>query len=55
MIKGVAWLIERHESEMDRGRVVEKMKRDGVDMIERKARSIKLSNGGALWVNYYRR
>jgi hypothetical protein len=54
MIKGVAWLIERHETEMSRPRMVEKMQRDNVDMIERKARSIKLSHGGALWVNYYR-
>lgn len=54
MIKGVAWLIERHETEMDRGRMIDKMGRDRVDMIERKARSIKLTHGGALWVNYYR-
>jgi hypothetical protein len=54
MMKGVAWLITRHEKEMDRGRMIDKMARDGVDGIERRARSIKLSNGGALWVNFYR-
>lgn len=54
MIKGIAWLIERHESDMDRGRMIDKLARDGVDMIERKARSIKLTHGGTLWVNYYK-
>lgn len=54
MLRGIAWLIQKHEREMDRGRMIDKMSRDGVDMIERKARSIKLTHGGALWVNYYR-
>lgn len=54
MLKGIAWLIQKHEREMDRGRMIDKMSRDGVDMIERKARSIKLTHGGALWVNFYR-
>jgi hypothetical protein len=54
MLQGVAWLIQRHERELDRGRMLDKMAREGPDGIDRKARSIKLSNGGALWVNYYR-
>jgi hypothetical protein len=54
MLRGIAWLIQKHEREMDRGRMIDKMSRDGVDMIERKARSIKLTHGGAMWVNFYR-
>lgn len=54
MLKAVGWALVKHRDEMDRRRLVERMAAEGVDQIERKARSYRGAVGGALWTNYYR-
>lgn len=52
-LKSIAWFLEVHaDANMDRLR--ERLKRVGIDGVDRKARSHKAAQGGAMWVNYYR-
>lgn len=53
-LKGIAWFLERHSAEANRERLVDRMRSAGRDEIERKARSHKAAQGGAMWVNTYR-
>jgi len=55
MLKSVYWFIDRHMSNGVRwSEIVDRVRKFGVDDIDRKARSYKASMGGALWLNYYR-
>jgi hypothetical protein len=54
MLKGIAWFIEKHADDSDRDRLVGKMKGVGMAPLESRARTIGLTMGGSLWVNYYR-
>lgn len=54
MLQAVAWLLEHHDQEMNRSRMVERVGIEGIESIDRKARAHKGAMGGALWTNYYR-
>lgn len=54
VLKGVAFMLERHGSEMDRKRMVEKIREHGVRGIHRIATAHQAALGGAKWMNYYR-
>lgn len=54
LLKGVCWFIEKHAEESDRTRLVSKLKGIGTQSLEARARTMNLSMGGAMWVNYYR-
>lgn len=54
LLKGICWFVEKHANESDRGRLVSKMKGAGIANIENRARTMGLTMGGAMWVNYYR-
>lgn len=53
-VKGLAWFIEKHSMDSDRGRVVEKLSVMGVAGMERKARAMQSAWAGPMWLNYYR-
>ncbi len=54
MLKGVAWFIEKHDAEVDRGRLHEKIASVGIEAIHRKAVTMQSVMGGSMWMNYYR-
>jgi hypothetical protein len=54
LLKGIAWFIEKHAEETDRSRLVHKLEGIGATVLEQRSRTIKLTMGGSLWVNYYR-
>ena len=54
LLYGLAWFIEKHADESDRTRLVAKLESIGISVLEQRARTIKLTMGGSLWVNYYR-
>jgi hypothetical protein len=54
MMKGVAFLLDRNGSDMDRQRMIEKLSQYGPTGIHRIAVNIKAAMGGAMWMNYYR-
>lgn len=54
ILKGVAWFVEKHAEESDRTRLVSKLKGIGISALESRARTIGLTMGGSLWMNYYR-
>jgi hypothetical protein len=54
LLYGMAWFIEKHADESDRTRLVAKLESVGLTVLEQRARTIKLTMGGSLWVNYYR-
>ena len=54
MLKGICWFVEKHAEESDRTRLVQKLKGIGVSALESRARTIGLTMGGSLWINYYR-
>jgi hypothetical protein len=54
MLNAIAWLLERHDQEMNRSRMVERLGVEGIEALDRKARAHKGAMGGALWTNYYR-
>lgn len=53
-LKSIAWFLERHSGEMKRARFIERMRGAGLEELDRKARSHKAAQGGAMWTNYYR-
>jgi hypothetical protein len=53
-LKAVGWFMDKHRHEIDRRRFVDRIAAEGVDALDRKARSHKAAVGGALWMNYYR-
>lgn len=54
-LKAIAWFLDKHPAgEYNRNRLAERLRAEGIDSWERKARSHKAAQGGALWVNYYR-
>lgn len=53
-VKGLAWFVEKHSMDCDRGRVIEKIHVMGVGGMERRARAMQSSFAGPLWLNYYR-
>lgn len=54
LLNSISWFLERHDQEMKRERFVERLRAEGVEAIDRKARSHMAAWGGALWMNYYR-
>lgn len=54
LLKGIAWFVEKHAEESDRTRLVSKLKGIGISALESRARTIGLTMGGSLWLNYYR-
>lgn len=54
LLKGLAWFIAKHADESERGRLVTKLQSVGLTALESRARTIGLTMGGSLWVNYYR-
>lgn len=53
-LKGVSWLLERHDTGMDRKRMVERLGVEGMPQLMRAAMSHRAALGGSLWMNYYR-
>lgn len=53
-LSAVSWLIERHDQEMDRQRMVERLGVEGMDGLMRAARSHQSALRGSLWMNVYR-
>lgn len=54
LLKGIAWFVEKHAEESDRNRLITKLKGIGIAALESRARTIGLTMGGSLWMNYYR-
>jgi hypothetical protein len=54
LLKGVCWFIEKHAEESDRTRLVSKLQGVGITALESRARTIGLTMGGSMWMNYYR-
>lgn len=54
LLKGISWFIDKHSDDTDRTRLVSKMQAMGMGALESRARTIGLTMGGSLWVNYYR-
>lgn len=54
LMKGVAWFIEQHATDADRGRLVDRLTVLGVAALDNRARAHQAAMGGALWMNYYR-
>lgn len=54
LLKGLCWFIDKHHEESDRDRLVVKLKGLGKNTLEGRARTMGLTMGGAMWVNYYR-
>lgn len=54
LLSGVSWLLERHDNELDRKRMVERLSVETLDGLLRQARSHKAAMGGSLWMNVYR-
>lgn len=55
MLKSLAWFIESHGMDVDRSRLVTKLRETGLEAIHRGAVTIQSALGGSGWVNYYRR
>lgn len=53
-LKGLAWFIAKHATESDRTRLISKLQGIGTAVLSQRARTMKLTMGGSLWVNYYR-
>lgn len=54
MIKAIGWFYARHGDEADFGRLVEKMREQGLGSITRKSANQKVVMGGSQWINHYR-
>lgn len=54
LVKSIGWFIQRHADEIDRDRLVERLKATGTAQLERSARTMMGAMGGSLWSNYYR-
>ena len=54
LVKGLAWFIEKHSRESDRTRLVSKLQGIGHTQLGARARMSKATQGGSLWLNYYR-
>lgn len=54
LLKGVCWFIEKHAEDSDRTRLVNKLQGVGLTAMSSRARTIGLTMGGSLWMNYYR-
>jgi hypothetical protein len=54
ILSGVSWLLERHDNEMNRGRMAQRLGIEGLDSLNRQARAHKAAMGGSLWMNTYR-
>lgn len=54
ILKGITFFLDRHETEIDRSRFIERIKTEGVGAIGRMARNHKAALGGTLWLNTYR-
>lgn len=52
-LKAIAWFLDVHR-DAQRDRLVQRLQQVGIDELDRKARSHKAAQGGAMWVNYYR-
>ena len=53
MMKSVAWFLDRHV-DVSHAELATKVGTQGDEEIDRRARTHKAVNGGALWLNYYR-
>lgn len=54
VLKSLAWFIDKHAAESDRGRLVDKLQLAGLASLDRRARTIQSTMGNTLWLNYYR-
>lgn len=54
MLKSLAWFIDKHAQEADRGRFIDRLQIQGLEVLDRRARTTGASLGGSLWLNYYR-
>lgn len=54
ILKGLAWFIQKHANESDRGRLIERMQFEGPDGMMRKTRAMRANMAGSVWVNLYR-
>jgi len=54
VMQGIAWALEAHGEEIDRARVIERLKAEGPEALLRKAQAQKAAMGGSLWLNWYR-
>lgn len=54
ILKGLAWFLDRHSEEIDRQRLIERMRMEGPAAIGRSARNHKAALGGTHWINTYR-
>lgn len=54
MMAGTAWFVVKHSEDADRDRFTMKLGETGLAAIDRRARTIASSMGGAMWLNFYR-
>ena len=54
MLKGIAFTLTTHPSEIDRQRLIDRIQAETLDDLERQARNFKAAVGGPLWMNTYR-
>lgn len=54
VLSATSWLLERHDHEMDRKRMVERLGVEGLDALMRQALSHRAAMGGSVWMNVYR-
>jgi len=54
LLKSVCWFIEKHAAESDRDRLVSKLTAIGLTALHNRSLTMKMSQYGALWVNYYK-
>lgn len=54
MLKGLGWFVEKHGSQTDRGRLMDRIRLAGTEQIHRRGITQQSVMGGSLWMNYYR-
>lgn len=54
LLSATSWLLERHDHEMDRRRMVERLGVEGLDSLMRQGLSHRAALGGSVWMNLYR-
>lgn len=54
VLKGLTWFLDRHMSEIDYARLIDRLRTEGPGSIGRVARNYKAAMGGAMWLNTYR-
>jgi hypothetical protein len=52
-LRGIAWMLTHHDHEIDRNRLIARLKTAGLKKIDHDAR-LRGVSGGSMWKNYYR-